>query len=61
MPWVFRHVLDKSRTDQYVGFPGWSSGWDSKFPMQRAWVQSLVRELDPTNCNEDLVQPDKQK
>ena len=24
-------------------------------PMQRAWVRSLVRELDPACCNEDSM------
>ena len=33
------------------GFPWWSSGSDSKLPMQGAQVQSLVRELDPTCKN----------
>ena len=33
-----------------------------KLPMQGAWVQSLVGELDPTgySYNEDPVQPSKQ-
>ena len=31
--------------------PWWSSGQDSEFPTQEAWVQSLVRELDPTCRN----------
>ena len=26
---------------------------------QGAWVQSLVRELDPICCNQDLGQPNK--
>ena len=30
------------------GFLWWSSGRDSVLPMQGTWVQSLVRELDPT-------------
>ena len=30
------------------GLPWWRSGWDSTLPMPGAWVQSLVRELDPT-------------
>ena len=30
---------------------------DSVLPMQGAWVRSLVRELDPTCHNQDLVQP----
>ena len=29
--------------------------------MERAWVQSLVMELDPTRGNQDLVQPKKKK
>ena len=33
-----------------TGFPWWSSGLDSPFLMQGAWVRSLVRELDPTGC-----------
>ena len=32
------------------GLPLWSSGYGSELPMQGAWVQSLVRELDLT-CN----------
>ena len=28
-----------------AGFPWDSSGYDSEFPMQRMWVQSLVGEL----------------
>ena len=35
------------------GLPWWSSGHDSMVPLQRAWVQSLVRELDPTGHDED--------
>ena len=33
------------------GFPWWYSGYDSTLPMQRAWVQSPVRELIPHACN----------
>ena len=33
-----------------LGLPWWSGGSDSTLPMQRAWVQSLVMELDPTCC-----------
>ena len=32
---------------------------DSTFPMQAAWVQSLVKELDPTCCNQDPVLSNK--
>ena len=31
--------------------PWWSSGYDSMLPMWGAWVESLVRELDPMFCN----------
>ena len=31
--------------DFKAGFPWDSSGYDSEFPMQRMWVQSLVGEL----------------
>ena len=27
------------------GLPGWPRGWDSALPARRAWVPSLVREL----------------
>ena len=30
------------------GLPWWSSGYDSVPPVQGVWVQSLVKELDPT-------------
>ena len=30
------------------GLPWWNSGQDSELPVQGAWVQSLVRKLDPT-------------
>ena len=33
------------------GLPWWSRGWDFKFLMQKTWVRSLVRELDPTCHN----------
>ena len=32
------------------GLLSWSSGYGSELPLQGAWVQSLVRELDLT-CN----------
>ena len=34
-----------------LGLPWWSSGSDSVLSVQRVWVQSLVKELDPTCCN----------
>ena len=34
-----------------LGLPWWFSGEDSTFPMQGAWVQPLVRELNPTCRN----------
>ena len=30
-----------------LGLPGWSCGYDFMLSMQQAWVQTLVRELDP--------------
>ena len=33
-----------------LGTPWWSRGQDSAPPVHRVWVQSLVRELDPTCC-----------
>ena len=35
----------------FLGLPWWSSGSDSEFPVQRAGVQSLAGELDPTYFN----------
>ena len=35
----------------FGGLPWWSNGWDPLLPKQGAWVQSLVRGLDPTCCN----------
>ena len=40
-----RWVKARHSEDLGVDFPG---GPDSTLPMQGAWVQSLVRELDPT-------------
>lgn len=34
-----------------LGLPWWSRGYDFMFSMQRAWVQTQVRELDPTRHN----------
>ena len=42
-----------------LGLPWWSSGWDFKLPMWEAWIQSLVRELDPTCGNYDATKPNK--
>ena len=33
------------------GLPWWSSGWDSLLPMQRGWIWSMVRELEPTSSS----------
>ena len=41
----------------YMGLPWWSSDWDSNLPMQGAQVLSLVKELDPTCCNEEFSVP----
>lgn len=32
-------------------FPGGPEAKTGETPQQRAWVQFLVRELDPTGCN----------
>ena len=53
---------EKSNTCTFVffkkfqdsGLPWWSSGQDSVLLMQGAWVQSMVRELDPT-CHKSRV------
>ena len=37
------------------GLPWRSSGSDSAFPMQGAWVQSLVGELDPVCHNQEFA------
>ena len=42
-----------------LGLPWWSSGWDFKLPMWEAWIQSLVREMDPTCGNYDPAKPNK--
>jgi len=39
------------KNNQAWDFPGDPVAKDSTFPMQAAWVQSLVKELDPTCCN----------
>ena len=44
-------TLGKKKKDHGLGFSWWSSGEDSELVMQGAWVQSLVRELDPTCHN----------
>ena len=38
-------MLKKKKGEE---LPSWSSGWDCLRPVQGAWVQSLVKELDPT-------------
>ena len=49
-------VVVVARSGRRDFFQSWSSGQDSMFPMQGAWVQSLVRELlvDPTYRNEEF-------
>ena len=41
-------ILDFTIKKQQQGLPWWSSGQDSKLPMQGAQVLFPVRELDPT-------------
>ena len=40
-----------------AGLPWWSSGQDTAFSMQGAWVQFLVRELDLTCRNQRFHEP----
>ena len=42
------YLLEAMFKKESLGLPWWASGQDSKFPMQGAQVQFLVRELDPT-------------
>ena len=37
--------LNKRIKNSIKGLLWWFSGWDSKLPMQKMWVQFLVREL----------------
>ena len=50
--WEHHHKKStfKSKTD-ILGCLWWSSGWNFEFPMQGAWVRSLVRKLDSTCHN----------
>ena len=46
------NLVDRKSTSCGMIMVIWlSSGWDSVIPAQGTWVQSLVRELDPTCCN----------
>ena len=49
---AIRSPVKKIRNE---GLPRLFSGYNSVNPMQGAGVRSLVRELDPTCHNEDLV------
>ena len=49
-------VLFKTHTREFPGGPV----ADSTLPMQGAWVQSLVMELDPTCLNKHLAQVNKE-
>ena len=42
-------------TSENEGLPWWSSGQDSKLPVQGAQVWSLVRELDPACCYQKVL------
>ena len=48
---VFFSRSGREKYNGCMGLSWWSSGSDSVFPLQRAQVQSLGRELDPTCCN----------
>lgn len=45
-----KHRWDPVVNSVKQGIPGWPRGWDSALPVRRAWVPSLVRELDLTRC-----------
>ena len=51
------HGILKARILEWEDFPG---GPVAK-TMQGPWVRSLVRELDPTCFNEDLMQSKKER
>ena len=42
------------------GLPWWSDGSDAELPMQGAWVQFLVKELDPhaATKSSQAIQPE---
>ena len=50
-----KHTSKKMFTE----LPWRSRAKDSELPLPGTQVRSLVRELDPTCCNKDLVQPSK--
>ena len=41
----FLSFLPKKNTEDGMGLPWWSSGYDPILPMQGAWVRSPVGEL----------------
>ena len=47
--------VKKKKKIRNEGLPRQISGYDSVNPMQGVGVRSLVRELDPTRHNKDLV------
>ena len=51
---LFRSEISHLKNIIPVGLAWWSGGWDSTLPVQEARVCCLVRELDPTWCNQDL-------
>ena len=44
-PSTKKKQLNKRIKNSIKGLLWWFSGWDSKLPMQKMWVQFLVREL----------------
>ena len=48
---LFASSRGEIRSHGDSGLPWWSSGWDSKLPIQGTQVPSLVTELDPTRCS----------
>lgn len=45
--------------EQMLGLLWRASGWDSELPIQGAWVQSPISELDPTCCKQSLCEATK--
>ena len=48
---IFHSILLFQKKKDPGDSPGGPSGKGSMLPMQGAWVQSLVRQLDPTHGN----------
>ena len=49
------NYLNEEKEKVWQGLPWQPSGQNSTLPMQGTWIQSPVRELDPTCCNWELL------